>query len=118
MGIQENKNPQISKRTPLFRCLGKMNQGDMGVSLNGGTPKSSILIGISIIFTIHFGGFPPMFGNIHMVFLQQLWLFCMLIPVSFRVCDVKRPRRSTKTPLQGRSDQGGYPFHSNSTRKT
>ena len=28
------------------------------VSLNGGTPKSSILIGFSIIFTIHFGVFP------------------------------------------------------------
>ena len=27
----------------------------MGVSLNGGTPKSSILIGFSMIFTIHFG---------------------------------------------------------------
>ena len=30
----------------------------MGVSENGGTPKSSILIGFSIIFTIHFGVFP------------------------------------------------------------
>ena len=27
----------------------------MGVSKNNGTPKSSILIGFSIIFTIHFG---------------------------------------------------------------
>ena len=32
----------------------------MGVSKNNGTPKSSILIGFSIIFTIHFGG-PPLF---------------------------------------------------------
>ena len=32
---------------------------------NRGIPKSSISIGFSIIFTIHFGGFPPMFGNIH-----------------------------------------------------
>ena len=30
----------------------------MGVSKNSGTPKSSILIGFSIIFTIHFGIFP------------------------------------------------------------
>ena len=31
----------------------------MGVSKNrGGPPKSSVLIGFSIIFTIHFGGFP------------------------------------------------------------
>ena len=28
-----------------------------------GTPKSSILIGFSIIFTIHFGGKPTIFGN-------------------------------------------------------
>ena len=33
----------------------------MGVSKNRGTPKSSILIGLSIIFTIHFGGFTPIF---------------------------------------------------------
>ncbi len=34
----------------------------MGVSKKRGTPKSSILIGFSIIFTIHFGGFTPIFG--------------------------------------------------------
>ena len=33
----------------------------MGVSENRGTPKSSILIGFSIIFTIHFGGKHPYF---------------------------------------------------------
>ncbi len=37
----------------------------LGVSLNNGTPKSWIWIGFSIIFTIHFGDFPPIFGNIH-----------------------------------------------------
>ena len=37
----------------------------MSVSKNNGTPKSSILITLSIIFTIHFGGFHPIFGNIH-----------------------------------------------------
>ncbi len=31
------------------------NARHMGVSKNNGTPKSSILIGFSIIFTIHFG---------------------------------------------------------------
>ena len=36
---------------------------NMGVSKNNGTSKSSILIGFSIIFTIHFGGFPPIFGG-------------------------------------------------------
>ena len=34
---------------------------NMGVSKNSGTPKSSILIGFSIIFTIHFGGKHPYF---------------------------------------------------------
>ncbi len=34
----------------------------MGVSKNNGTPKSSFLIGFgTIIFTIHFGGFFPLF---------------------------------------------------------
>ena len=38
----------------------------MGVSKNwGGPPKSSILIGFSVIFTIHFGVFTPNFGNTH-----------------------------------------------------
>ena len=35
--------------------------GHMGVSENSGTPKSSILIGFSIIFTIHFG--VPLFSE-------------------------------------------------------
>ena len=53
----------------------------MGVSKNRGFyPKSSILIGFSmfsLIFTIHFGGFPPIFGNIQIlcfVTTKSLWL--------------------------------------------
>ncbi len=42
---------------PVFRWLKKW---ETFVSKNRGTPKSSILIGCSIIFTIHFGG-PPLF---------------------------------------------------------
>ena len=45
--------------------LEKPVQTHMGVSKNDGTPKSSILIGFPIIFTIHFGGFPPIFGHTH-----------------------------------------------------
>ena len=41
----------------------------MGVSKNNGTPKSSILIGFSIIFTIHFGGNTPYFWK-HLYKLQ------------------------------------------------
>ena len=40
----------------------------MGVSKNNGIPKSSIFIGFSIIFTIHFGGFSPYFWK-HPIFL-------------------------------------------------
>ena len=39
----------------------KINGTQMGVSKNRCTPKSSILIGFSLIFTIHFGGFYPNF---------------------------------------------------------
>ena len=39
----------------------------MGVSLNGGTPKSSILIGFSIFFTIPLWG-TSILGNPHMSF--------------------------------------------------
>ena len=35
-----------------------------------GIPKSSILIGFSIIFTIHFGVKPPIFGNTH---IKRSW---------------------------------------------
>ena len=42
-----------------FHIVKKYNS--MGVSKNRGTPKSSILIGFSIIFTLHFGGKIPLF---------------------------------------------------------
>ena len=47
----------------------------MGVSKNRGIPKSSILIGFSIIFTIHFGVplFLEAFGNIHIKPRKNLW---------------------------------------------
>ena len=45
---------------------GKKQQTYVDVSENSGTPKSSILIGFSMIFTIHSGVFPPIFGNTHM----------------------------------------------------
>ncbi len=46
----------------------------MGVSKNNGTPKSSILIGFSLIFTIHFGCFPPCFWfNAHIEIANWIW---------------------------------------------
>jgi len=50
----------------FFFLLGEISDPlkyNMVVSKNSDTPKSSILIGFSIIFTIHFGGFPPIFGS-------------------------------------------------------
>ena len=38
-----------------------ISSADMGASKNNGIPKSSILLGFSIIFTIHFGGKHPLF---------------------------------------------------------
>ena len=43
--------------SPVFQ-LHSESQRHKGVSKNKGTPKSSILIGFSIIFTIQFGGLP------------------------------------------------------------
>ena len=48
----------------------------MGVSLNGGTPKSSILIGFSIINHPVWG--TPIFGNTHM-FMSLFEGFAILI---------------------------------------
>ena len=45
------------KKTPTRK---QIQAQDKGVSETRGTPKSSIFIGFSIIFTIHFGG-PPLF---------------------------------------------------------
>ena len=49
------------------------NDYDMDVSQNSGTPKSSILIGISIINHKFWG--TPIFGNIHIRYsgLRKIW---------------------------------------------
>ena len=46
----------------------------MGVSKNNGTPKSSILIGFSIIFTSHFGGKNPLFLVQHPYVSKSLYI--------------------------------------------
>ena len=60
----------------LFFSQRHLNQHlAMGVSKNMGTPKSSILIGFSIIFTIHFA-VPLIFGNTPINIVQkQLFKF-------------------------------------------
>ena len=49
----------------------------MGVSKNRGTPKSSILIGFSIINHPFWG--TPIFGNTHIKLPQAFWILFMLI---------------------------------------
>ena len=49
-----------SRRLDRFSVKKPCSQ-EQGVSKNNGTPTSSILIGFSIMFTIHFGGFSPYF---------------------------------------------------------
>ena len=45
----------------------------LGVSKNRDYPKSSISMGFSIIFTIHFGGKPPIFGNTNALMTPYIW---------------------------------------------
>ena len=54
----------------------KGNGQYMGVSKNMGTPKSSILIGVSIINHSSWG--TPIFGNIHMYCTNRDYSFCMI----------------------------------------
>ena len=56
----------------------KRHHHNMGVSKNRGTPKSSILIGFSII-NHPFWGFPPIFGNIH---IMKHWCTHQIIRLS------------------------------------
>ena len=64
------RNPNRKRSEPSnHHVSGSMLRlGGVGVSKNrGGTPKSSILIGFFIIFTIHFGGFTTIFGSTHVL---------------------------------------------------
>ena len=60
----------------------------MGVSKNYGTPKSSISIGFSIIFTIHVRGFSPYFWvDTHILRTKQchrLWCLVIIFSASCR----------------------------------
>ena len=54
----------------------------------GFPPKSSNLIGFSIIFTIHFGGFPPIFGSTPIsIPSRQLWNFMGFLSSSCHVAN-------------------------------
>ena len=61
----------------------------MDVSKNrGGPPKSSIFIGFSIIFTIHFGGFPPIFGSTPKWGYDKTWDIFLTSPMSHETCQM------------------------------
>ena len=67
----------------------------MGVSKNNGTPKSSILIGFSIIFTIHFGG-PPLFLETPIYMFILMTLILLQYPSRFikhdsKICLLQAP---------------------------
>ena len=62
------------RRRWKVHCLGWCH---MGVSKNNGTPKSSILIGFSIINHPFWG--TPIFGNIHIMTPGELQIFCFHI---------------------------------------
>ena len=60
----------------------------VGVSKNSGNLKSSIFIGFSIIFTIHFGGNTPIFGNTHMDYSGIMMVNSPLVSLDlFLLCD-------------------------------
>ena len=68
---------KLTKKHMFFQIKVAQIRSYMGVSKNNGTPKSSILIGVSIIFTIHFGVlFPTIFGSTSIYIDLSLSLSC------------------------------------------
>ena len=63
----------------------------MGVSWNGGTPKSSILMGFSIINHPFWG--TPIFGNPHIVSWCFIWVFHQLHQQHPQSIPTNSPRR-------------------------
>ena len=63
---------------PVTRCE-PLHLGDLGVSENGGTPKSSILSGFSIINHPFWG--TPIFGNTHLLVISGVIMGSLLLMV-------------------------------------
>ena len=57
------KGKKDEKSNSRVKAFNFSYQQQKGLSKTNGTPKSSILIGVSIIFTMHFGGPIPIFAN-------------------------------------------------------
>ena len=82
----------------------------MGVSKNNGTPKSSILIGFSIINHPFWGKHPPILGNIHMkrhilnlksTNRSKSWGRCACWPLSYPMTPVVLPNVASASPHPG-----------------
>ena len=84
------------------RNLPKKTLADMGVSKNHGkTPQIIlILIGFSMIFTIHFGGKPPIFGNIHIEGWSNMYHICPRLMTNSQAPTrrLARPQKETHLP--------------------
>ena len=63
---QDSGTPRLVKKNHQNSPLRLVNTRWMFPKIVGFPPKSSILIGVSMIFTIHFGGPPLFFGNSQM----------------------------------------------------
>ena len=87
------KIPEISTDAGFFKHDSSMiiessfpSYYHMGVSKNRDTPKSWILIGFSIIFTIHFGG-PPLFLVQHPYYIWIISMLSRLNPRELSLCE-------------------------------
>ena len=76
---------------------------DLDVSENNGTPKSSILKGFSIIFTIHFGGFRPIFGNTQIGPVEFVTTTIFDIRLRVPMSHPKKNRKIRIIPFLGRT---------------
>ena len=65
----------------------------MEVSYNRGTPKSSILMGCSILYHLFFGAFPFMETSIWWFNYEKSWFFEMMVMIDM-VCLWKKIHRS------------------------
>ena len=74
------------------------NTMDLGVSKNSGTPKSSILIGFSIIFTIHFG-VPLLLETSIWIWKEMSFPDPLVAGVLRRSCESCESRRRLETRL-------------------
>ena len=96
------KKERIVFQPSIFRC-------NLGVSKNNGTPKSSILIGFSIIFTIHFGGKIPSIWKHPFVSFREGKLNLKIQPGTSSTAWQCEDRKSSVIPSLGRLRNQGSP---------